>query len=134
MAPVMRRLLLPLLLVAGLVAGCATAPSAFSDRLFFGRSIPGGGEVSEAQWDQFVAEVVVPRFPAGFTVYRGAGHWKGDDGASVSEQTSVLEVTHAPDAAADTKVAEIAQAYRERFNQDAVLRIRTPATLTFWRR
>ena len=130
----MRRILLPLLLVAGLVAGCATAPSAFSDRLFFGRSIPGGGEVSEAQWDKFVAEVVVPRFPEGFTVFRGAGHWKGDDGVEVSEQTSILEVTHAPDPTADAKVAEIAQAYRERFNQEAVLRIRTPATLTFWRR
>ena len=130
----MRRILLPLLLVVGLVAGCATAPRAINDRLYFGRSIPGGGEISDAQWDKFVAEVVVPRFPEGFTVFHTDGHWRGDDGASVSEQSCVLEVTHAPDPAADAKVAEIGKAYRERFHQEAVLLIRTPAEMTFWRR
>jgi hypothetical protein len=115
-------------------AGCAMAPSAFSDRLFFGRSIPGGGEVSEAQWNAFVTEMIVPRFPEGFSVWRGAGHWKGDDGASVSEQTCVLEVVHGTDPTVDAKLEEIARAYRQRFNQDAVMRIRTPAEQTFSRR
>ena len=129
----MRRFLLPLLLVACL-AGCATAPSAFLDRLYFGRDVPGGGAVTEAQWNSFVAEVIRPRFPDGFTVFRGSGHWKGDDGAEVSEQSSVLEVVHGSDPAADAKLAEIAKAYRSRFNQEAVMMVRTPATQTFWRR
>jgi hypothetical protein len=116
------------------VAGCATAPSAVSDRLFFGRSIPGGGEVSEAQWNGFVNEVVVPRFPDGFTVWRGAGHWRGDDGAGVSEPACVLEVTHATDPAADAKLREIAQIYRQRFNQEAVLFVRAPVEQALWRR
>lgn len=130
----MRHILLPLLLAAGLLAGCATRPTAFDDRLFFGRSIPGGGEVTEAQWKAFVADVIAPRFPEGFTVWRGSGHWKGDDGADVSEQTCVLEVLHGSDPAADSKLEDIARAYRTRFNQDAVLRVRSPADLTFWRR
>lgn len=130
----MRRVLLPLLLAAGLLAGCVTRPTAVDDRLFFGRSIPGGGEVTDAQWAAFVAEVITPRFPGGFTVWRGAGHWRGDDGAAISEQSCVLEVVHAADPAIDAKLEEIARAYRTRFNQDAVMRIRAPAELTFWRR
>lgn len=121
------------LLLLGL-GGCATAPTEVCDRLFFGRAIPGGGEVSEAQWHAFVAEVIVPRFPQGFTIWRGAGHWKGDDGVPVSEQACVLEIVHARNAADDAKLDQIARAYRERFNQDAVLGIRTPATSRLWRR
>jgi hypothetical protein len=115
-------------------AGCATSPSVVSDRLFFGRAIPGGGEVTETQWNTFVAEVIAPRFPEGFTVWRGSGHWKGDDGAAVSEQTCVLEVVHSTGPAVDAKIAEIAKIYRERFNQDAVMRIRSPAEMDFWKR
>ncbi len=115
-------------------AGCTTGSSSISDRLYFGRSIPGGGEVTEAQWEAFVAEVVVPRLPDGFTVWRGSGHWKGDDGAPVAEQTCVLEIVHGSDPAIDTKLEEIARAYRQRFNQDAVMGVRTPAGLTFWKR
>lgn len=116
------------------LAGCVTTPSTVCDRLFFGRGIPGGGDVTEAQWSAFVAETIVPRFPQGFTVWRGSGHWKGDDGAAVSEQTCVLEVVHGPDPAVDAKLAAIAQAYRQRFNQDAVILVRTPAEETFFRR
>lgn len=125
------------LLVFGLLAfaGCATAPSTVSDRLFFGRNIPGTtGEVSDAQWNAFVNEVIVPRFPDGFTVWTGAGQWKGEDGKEVSERTLVMELVHKTDPAVDTKFAEIAQAYRQRFNQEAVLGVRAPAQMTFWRR
>jgi hypothetical protein len=115
-------------------AGCAALPTAVSDRLFFGRAIPNGGSVSEAEWNAFVAEVIEPRFPDGFTIWRGAGHWKGADGASVSEETCVLEVMHPANAVADAKLEQIALAYRQRFNQDAVLRVRTPIEETFWRR
>ena len=116
------------------LAGCATIPSQVSDRLFFGRGIPGGGEVTDAQWNAFVTEVIVPRFPQGFSVWRGAGYWKGDDGVPVTEQTCVLEIVHGKDAKVDAKLEEIARAYRERFNQDAVMGVRTTAELTFWRR
>jgi hypothetical protein len=124
-----------LVLLATLVfAGCAVLPSQVSDRLFFGRAIPGGGEVTEEQWNAFVAEIVVPRFPEGFTVLRGSGHWKGDDGAPVSEQSCVLEVVHRRDRLIDAKLEEIARIYRQRFNQDAVMSVRMPARLTFLRR
>lgn len=120
--------------VAVAFSGCVTSLPKVSDRLFFGRTIPGGGEVTDAQWSAFVAEVIVPRFPEGFTVWRGSGHWKGDDGALVSEQTCVLEIVHDKDPAIDAKLEEIARTYRQRFNQDAVMSVRTPAGMTLWRR
>ena len=131
----MRFSIRPLVFVVMLaVACCATAPTAFSDRLFFGRSIPGGGDVTEAQWNAFVQEVIVPRFPEGFTLWRGSGHWRGDDGAAVSEPASVLEVVHPATPSADAKLREIAQIYRQRFNQEAVLFVRSPIEQTLWRR
>lgn len=103
-----------------------------SDRLFFGREIPGGGQVTEAQWTAFVDEVITPRFPQGYSIWRGEGHWLGDDGKPVTEQSSVFEVTHPRDAATDAKIDEIARTYRERFNQDAVLLVRAPAEMKWW--
>lgn len=123
-----------LLVVVLALAGCATPATTVSDRLFFGRSIPGGGNVTEAQWNAFVAEVITPRFPRGYTLWKASGHWRGDDGVSVAEDSSVLEVVHPKDAATDAKLEEIAQAYRQRFNQEAVLGVRTPAETTLWRR
>ena len=43
----------------------ATGTAMVADRLFFGRAIPGGGLVSEAEWTAFLAEVVTPASPTG---------------------------------------------------------------------
>jgi hypothetical protein len=102
----------------------STAGPAISQRLYFGRSIPGGGSVSEGEWNSFLAEVVTPRFPAGFTVWRAEGQWQGDDGVIVREATFVLEVIHAPVETAELAVREIVSEYRQRFQQEAVLRVR----------
>ena len=103
-----------------------------SDRLYFGRNIPGGGTVSDSAWSSFMAEVVTPRFPDGLTVFRGEGQWRDPGGTIVREATMVLEVTHPAGTAADSLLALIAGSYRARFHQDAVLRITTPATMRFY--
>jgi hypothetical protein len=91
-----------------------------SDRLFCGRSIPGGGVVSDEELTAFIAEVVEPRFPEGFSVMRGRGHWRGGD-----EDAVIFEFVRPVDARQERAVAEIAEAYRTRFRQEAVLRVRT---------
>lgn len=129
--------------LALILAGCATreiaiapplsaATAAVSDRLYFGRAIPSGGEVTEEQWEAFVADTIVPRF-SGFTIYRSVGHWKGNDGASVREGACVVEFVHPADTASDRALDEIAVAYRQRFAQEAVLRVRAPATMQLYR-
>jgi hypothetical protein len=106
-------------------------PASVSDRLYFGRNIPGGGTVTERDWAQFLAEVVTPRFPAGLTVWRAEGQWREQSGAIVKEQSFVLELIHGPDPAAERAVQEIAAEYKRRFRQEAVLRVRDRVEIGF---
>lgn len=139
----MRLSTLRALLAALVLAGCAPAvratppaPAAqeawIADRLFFGRSIPGGGTVSEQEWAAFLRDVVMPRFPAGLTVWRAQGQWMNTGGEVQGEDVIVVEVLHPPGAQADAALEEIAREYRRRFRQDAVLHVRTAAEARFF--
>jgi hypothetical protein len=109
-----------------LLVSTACATGAVSDRLFCGLSIPAGGTVTEAQLAAFIAEVVEPRFGNGFTVWRARGHWQGG-----YEDAVVFEFVRPALAQHEQAVAEIAQEYRRRFGQSAVLRVRTRARMDF---
>jgi len=101
----------------------AGAQALVSDRLFFGRDIPGGGQVSDSAWAAFLAEVVTPRFPAGLTVWHGDGQWLDSRGVLEHEAAMVVEVMHAPGVPPDSVFERIATEYRTRFHQDAVIRV-----------
>ena len=121
------------------VAACAGAragaqPSAepaiqpmVADRLVFGRAIPDGGTVSEEDWSAFLEEVVTPRFPEGLTVWRAEGQWTDPSGVLVEESVLMIEIVHPASSSADSAMASIAEEYRRRFRQDAVLRVTTDA-------
>jgi hypothetical protein len=92
------------------------------ERLYLGRSIPGGGAVGDAEWAAFLREVVTPRFPDGLTTFATQGQWRGEDGQVVREDAFLLELVHPyPAGEAAELVREIAAAYRLRFRQEAVL-------------
>jgi hypothetical protein len=95
-----------------------------SDRLYCGLNIPDGGAVAPSDIDAFIAQEVEPRFPEGFTVWRARGHWKGG-----SEETLVIEILHPHTPQLDAAVRQIADAYRARFRQEAVLRVTSPAAM-----
>lgn len=101
------------------------------DRLYFGRDIPAGGQVSEAQWAAFLAEVITPRFPAGLTVWRSEGQWRDKAGKIWREPGFVLELLDPGDAASDRAVAEIIAEYKRRFAQDSVLLMRSRVDAQF---
>jgi hypothetical protein len=123
------------------LAGCTTAgpgPSCgpgeramVDETLHFGTAIPSGGQVGAAEWTDFLAREVTPRFPQGLTVWPASGQWQGADKAVVREGSYVLNLLRADDAAADDSVRAIAQAYKQRFRQDAVMRVRAPACVSF---
>jgi hypothetical protein len=94
------------------------------DVVYFGRNRPGGGIVTDAEWQGFLDQVVTPRFPAGLTVLSANGQWRGASGRVERERAEVLTVLHAGDAAARRAVAEVAAEYKRRFAQEAVLRER----------
>lgn len=103
-----------------------------ADRLFFGRNIPGGGTVSDSAFAAFVDQVVTPRFPAGLTILRADGQWRGETGAVEREQSVVIEVMHPAGPAADDDLREIADEYKRRFRQEAVLRVTVPVRMRFY--
>lgn len=103
-----------------------------ADRLFFGRSIPDGGTVSDREWAEFVRDVVTPRFPDGLTVYHGQGQWRDAQGQVQREDVTVVEIFHPAGPASDAALREIAAEYRRRFRQESVLRVRGAAQVEFW--
>jgi hypothetical protein len=101
------------------------------DVLYFGRNRPTGGLVTDAQWQNFLDQVVTPRFPAGLTVVSATGQWRGRSGAVEQEQAEILTLFHAGDGPARRAVAEIAAEYKKRFQQEAVLRERVRTCARF---
>ena len=108
------------------------AATMVADRLFFGRAVPGGGTVSDAEWAAFLEEVVTSRFPDGLTVWRAEGRWLDEEGLIVREPVMVVEILHPPGAGADAMTATIADEYRRRFRQQAVLRVTAEARVRFF--
>jgi hypothetical protein len=128
------------------IAGCAgraspsTSPSptcAIGDTalvrevLYFGRNRPGGGTVTDEEWQSFLDQVLTPRFPAGLTVVAATGQWKGKSGLVEQERSEVVTVFHSGDEAARRAVMEVVVEYKRRFRQDAVLRERMPTCARF---
>jgi hypothetical protein len=115
---------------AGPAAVACAAPlrPAIEHQIYFGRAT-GTGQVSEAQWTQFVAEVVTPRFPDGLSVIDVAGQSRaGSSNRTLREQTKLLVVVVPTPAAGqtDTRVEDIAASYRTRFAQRGVFRVDRP--------
>jgi hypothetical protein len=113
-------------------ATCAVGDTALvRDVVYFGRNRPGGGAVSDAEWQTFLGEIVTPRFPSGLTVVDATGQWRGASGAVEQERSEIVTVFHGGDDAARRAVEEVAAEYKRRFQQEAVLRERTATCARF---
>jgi hypothetical protein len=79
--------------------------------------------VSEEDWKGFLADVVTPRFPDGFTVIDAYGQWRDPsvaDAPVVREATKVLVIVHPATVETSAAVAEIKSLYKARFDQKSV--------------
>jgi len=104
--------------------------SAVQDSLYFGTGRATGVVTSE-EWSKFLESAVTPRFPQGLTASLASGQWRGADGSIVRESTYVLHLLHANDAQSEASVAAIVAAYKAQFRQEAVLRVRAKACISF---
>ena len=90
--------------------------------LFFGRDRGGRRAVSDAEWSDFLASVVTPRFPDGLTVFDGYGQWRnpasGLIGRSPDVKIVLIAAPRSPDLAA--RLAALIDAYKIRFHQQSV--------------
>ena len=87
--------------------------------------------VTSQEWSRFLEVSVTPRFPQGLTVSQASGQWRAADGSIVRESTYVLHLLHASDAQSEASVAAIVAAYKSQFQQEAVLRVRAKACMSF---
>jgi hypothetical protein len=105
-----------------------TAPlkPAVEVNLYFGRDKPSGGEVTDADWASFLAEIVTPQFPAGLTVIDVRGQHRDPAGIIASERTKLVVVVVFDAPAHRARVASIVETYRKRFGQHEVFRVEQP--------
>jgi hypothetical protein len=135
--PHLRRLVGATVLAAAVTLGACVQPGASSVctaplkpaielDLYFGRDKQGGGEVSEAEWAAFLADVVTPRFPDGLSVLDVTGQAREPSGSIVRERTKLLVVVVFDAPAHQAKAREIVEAYNKRFGQRSVFRTERP--------
>ena len=118
------------------VAAPAVAAHAFvREELYFGVKRRAGGEVTEADWARFLEEVVTPQFPEGLTVLQGQGQYRLADSTIVKESTRLIlvlyESTPAIATAKRAAIFEITRRYKERFDQESVLRVTSMVQAAF---
>lgn len=111
----------------GPIAACAQR---IYTRLFFGLEGPRGS-VAETEWDAFLRDVVVPRFPSGLTVTHAKGHWQAPGEPPQREASRVLEIVYDERPSHDRRIEEIAAMYKATFQQKSVMVIRMPVNVCF---
>jgi hypothetical protein len=94
--------------------------------LYFGTQRPGGAPVTDAEWAAFLDEEVTPRFPDGLTVLKGSGQWRNSKGVITRETSTVLVILYDPAAQKETAIEDIRAAYKDRFDQESVMRVDGP--------
>jgi hypothetical protein len=104
--------------------------AATMDSLYFGTA-SANGAVGPEDWSRFVTDVVTPRFSRGLTSWAASGQWRNSSGMVQKESSYVLLVVH-PDARdADAAIREVIDSYKTQFQQEAVLRVRSNACISF---
>lgn len=123
------------------LAACANGPVApsctgdakpgYSAELVFGRNIGERLGVDEEDWQRFLDEEVSPRFPDGLTVLEAKGQWRdATTGKIIAEPSKLLLLVFFEEGDGRAKASVIAQAYKRRFEQQAVLTLIRPACVS----
>jgi len=92
--------------------------------LFFGTAKPDGGAVTAAEWSEFLATEITPRFPDGLTVLTGMGQWQEEDSDIIQERSQMVILLYPSEFAVESGILieEIRAAYETAFQQESVLR------------
>jgi hypothetical protein len=103
------------------------------DELYFGRNRPEPyGEVSDAEFGNFLKAVVTPRFPDGLTVLNALGQFRGSNRTIIREKTKLLILIHSNSQEDRQEIQEIIDKYKDQFQQESVLRVTSvPAQVRF---
>jgi hypothetical protein len=106
-------------------AGLAVYERQELDTLYFGTQKPEGGLVSDAEWQQFLADEITSRFPSGLTTWEASGQWRDAHNVIERERTHIVQIVHRSSGEDEGRIAAIIATYKKRFAQEAVLRVRS---------
>ncbi|MDL2263126.1 DUF3574 domain-containing protein [Synergistaceae bacterium OttesenSCG-928-I11] len=119
------------LLVLAFMSSCAFATEKKAPSVFKTENLTsyvfhfGGGKgesvVTRAMMDEFIAKVIVPKFPTGTTVFDGAGQWQNPETGEIQRESSyVMSLECYPTTDNVLKVKGIAAEYVNRFKSAGV--------------
>ena len=89
--------------------------------LYFGRSIAGRAQVSDAEWEAFSTTVLSKEFPDGSTTLAGQGQWLDPQANKTIQESSILVLVDVdPKSQFEQKIAYVVDTYKKQFNQQSV--------------
>ncbi len=89
--------------------------------LYFGQSVAGRSDVTDAEWLRFRDETITPNLPDGYTVWDARGAWMNPrTRTTIKEPAKVLAVALPVGPASLAAVNRIREAYRRAFHQQEV--------------
>jgi hypothetical protein len=116
-----------------MAAECAAfgAEPWLSVQLLYGRTRHDGTLITTAEWQDYLAKSVTPRFPDGLTVLDGSGQWLGRSGTITREPSTLVLIATPPRADLRARLDAVRHAYRTQFGQESVGLIITDACVMF---
>jgi Protein of unknown function (DUF3574) len=103
----------------------------FRDELYFGLTKPGGETISESEWQQFVNDVITPRFREGLTVLNGSGQFLNSSGILVRENSKIVILIYENGREKNQAINQIIETYKRTFQQESVLRATSKVKVSF---
>ena len=133
------------LVTSMMLAGCGPSPSTglggsglscedgagVRTELFFGLGKPGGGLVSQSEWERFVEEYITPRFKNGLTIVDASGQWMDKKGEITKERARIVILFHGGSEEAERSIEYIRDKYKQLFGQESVMRISMCAEVVY---
>jgi hypothetical protein len=100
--------------------------------IYFGRSIPAGGHISDSDFPDFLGKLMTKEFPKGLTVLNAYGKMEKASGAVVKQPTVVIVIVHEKNQSNSMKVQRTIDAYRSRFRNLQVMSLSSPTEPRFY--
>jgi hypothetical protein len=92
--------------------------------LYFGQSIPSGGMVTEAEWNQFKENYINKVFKEGNSVIKVTGAWYDPDNHKMITEPSYLVIyNYKPSSYISKQIDSLRYWYKKLFQQQSVLRV-----------
>jgi hypothetical protein len=112
-------------------SACIVGAVQLRTELFFGLDRANAEPVTDAEFQSFVDTVITPLFREGLTTYDARGQYLMDTGELVHENSKVVMLIHDGSAARSADINSIREQYKQRFAQEAVLRIDSVPCIAF---